>query len=37
MKVVAYQMTLLVESSDHALTPQLRRELRTGIRAAGTR
>ncbi len=37
MKVVAYQMTLLVESSDHALTPQLRRELRTEIRAAGAR
>jgi predicted regulator of Ras-like GTPase activity (Roadblock/LC7/MglB family) len=34
MKVVAYQMTLLVESSDHVLTPQLRRELRTEIRAA---
>jgi predicted regulator of Ras-like GTPase activity (Roadblock/LC7/MglB family) len=32
MKVVAYQMTLLVESSDHVLTPQLRRELRTEIR-----
>jgi predicted regulator of Ras-like GTPase activity (Roadblock/LC7/MglB family) len=31
MKVVAYQMTLLVESSDHALTPKLRRELRTEI------
>jgi hypothetical protein len=34
MKIVAYQMTLLVESSDHVLTPQLRRELRTEIRAA---
>jgi predicted regulator of Ras-like GTPase activity (Roadblock/LC7/MglB family) len=34
MKIVAYQMTLLVESSDHALTPQLRRELRTKIRRA---
>jgi hypothetical protein len=34
MKVVAYQMRLLVESSDHVLTPQLRRELRTEIRAA---
>ena len=32
MKVVAYQMTLLVESSDHVLTPQLRRELRTEMR-----
>jgi uncharacterized protein len=28
MKIVAYQMTVLVESSDHALTPQLRQELR---------
>lgn len=34
MKIVAYQMTLLVESSGHVLTPQIRRELRTGIRAA---
>jgi hypothetical protein len=34
MKIVAYQMTLLVESSGHVLTPQLRRELRTGTRAA---
>jgi hypothetical protein len=33
MKVVAYQMTLLVESSDHVLTPKLRRELRTEIRS----
>ena len=33
MKIVAYQMTLLVESSGHVLTPQIRRELRTGIRA----
>ena len=32
MKVVAYQMTLLVESSDHALTPQLRQELRNEMR-----
>lgn len=32
MKIVAYQMTLLAESSDYALTPQLRRELRTEIR-----
>ena len=31
MKIVAYQMTLLVESSGHVLTPQLRRELRTEI------
>ena len=41
MKIVAYQMTLLVESSDHALTPQLRQELRNemrnGIRSARTR
>jgi uncharacterized protein len=28
MKIVAYQMTLLVESSDHVLSPQLRQELR---------
>jgi hypothetical protein len=34
MKIVAYQMTLLVESSGHVLTPQIRRELRSGIRAA---
>jgi hypothetical protein len=34
MKIVAYQMTLLVENSGHVLTPQIRRELRTGIRAA---
>jgi uncharacterized protein len=27
MKIVAYQMTLLVESSDHVFSPQLRREL----------
>jgi uncharacterized protein len=33
MKIVAYQMTLLVESSGHVLTPQLRRELRTEIGA----
>jgi len=37
MKIVAYQMTLLVESSDHVLTPQLRRELRTKIRRADIR
>ena len=41
MKIVAYQMTLLVESSDHALTPQLRQELRNemrnGMRGARTR
>ncbi|MBV9795271.1 MAG: roadblock/LC7 domain-containing protein [Actinobacteria bacterium] len=34
MKIVAYQMTVLVESSGHVLTPQLRRELRTGTQAA---
>src|ERR1700684_3897671 len=34
MKIVAYQMTLLVEGSGHALTPQLRRELRTGLSTA---
>ncbi len=34
MKIVAYQMTLLVESSGHVLTPQLRRELRTGLSTA---
>jgi uncharacterized protein len=34
MKIVAYQMTLLVEGSGHVLTPQLRRELRTGLRTA---
>jgi len=34
MKIVAYQMTLLVENSGHVLTPQIRRELRTGLRAA---
>lgn len=28
MKVVGYQMTLLVENSGHALTPRLRQELR---------
>lgn len=28
MKVVGYQMTLLVESSGHVLTPRLRQELR---------
>jgi uncharacterized protein len=34
MKIVAYQMTLLVESSGHVLTPQLRRELRSEFGAA---
>lgn len=34
MKVVGYQMTLLVESSGHVLTPKLRRELRNQVRAA---
>jgi uncharacterized protein len=34
MKIVAYQMTLLVESSGHVLTPQLRRELRAEIGTA---
>ncbi|HEY2522827.1 MAG TPA: roadblock/LC7 domain-containing protein [Streptosporangiaceae bacterium] len=34
MKIVAYQMTLLVESSGHVLTPQIRRELRNEPRAA---
>ena len=34
MKIVAYQMTLLVEGSGHVLTPQLRRELRTGLSTA---
>jgi predicted regulator of Ras-like GTPase activity (Roadblock/LC7/MglB family) len=33
MKIVAYQMTLLVESSGHVLTPQLRRELHSGFQA----
>jgi uncharacterized protein len=33
MKIVAYQMTLLVESSGHVLTPQLRQELRAEIGA----
>ncbi|WP_449289729.1 roadblock/LC7 domain-containing protein [Nocardiopsis sediminis] len=28
MKIVAYKMTLLVESAGHALTPQLRNQLR---------
>jgi predicted regulator of Ras-like GTPase activity (Roadblock/LC7/MglB family) len=41
MKIVAYQMTLLVESSDHVLSPQLRQELRsemhTGMRDARIR
>lgn len=31
LKIVAYQMTLLVESSDHVLSPQLRRELRNEL------
>lgn len=35
MKVVGYQMTLLVESSDHVLTPRLRQELRNEVRTAG--
>jgi predicted regulator of Ras-like GTPase activity (Roadblock/LC7/MglB family) len=34
MKIIAYQMTLLVESSGHVLTPQIRRELRDETRAA---
>ena len=34
MRIVAYQMTLLVESSGHILTPQLRRELGTDTGAA---
>jgi predicted regulator of Ras-like GTPase activity (Roadblock/LC7/MglB family) len=37
MKVIAYQMTLLVESSGHVLTPQLRKELRTDIRGVHIR
>ncbi|GAA3965905.1 roadblock/LC7 domain-containing protein [Thermobifida alba] len=32
MKIVAYQMTLLVENAGHVLTPQLRSELREVIR-----
>jgi uncharacterized protein len=32
MKVVGYQMTLLVENSAHVLTPGLRKELRNEIR-----
>lgn len=31
MKVVAYQMALLVENAGHVLTPQLRRELRGAL------
>lgn len=31
LKVVAYQMTLLVDSAGHVLTPQLRRELRGAL------
>jgi uncharacterized protein len=31
MKVVGYQMTLLVENSGHVLTPRLRQELRSEI------
>jgi uncharacterized protein len=34
MKIIAYQMTLLVESSGHVLTPQIRRELRDETSAA---
>ena len=34
MKVVGYQMTLLVESSDHVLTPRLRRELSSEMRSS---
>jgi predicted regulator of Ras-like GTPase activity (Roadblock/LC7/MglB family) len=34
MKIVAYQMTRLVESSGHVLTPQIRQELRGEPRAA---
>jgi uncharacterized protein len=38
MKVVGYQMTLLVENSGHVLTPRLRQELRSethhGLRSA---
>jgi predicted regulator of Ras-like GTPase activity (Roadblock/LC7/MglB family) len=34
MKIIAYQMTRLVESSGHVLTPQIRRELRDETRAA---
>jgi uncharacterized protein len=34
MKIVAYQMTRLVENSGHVLTPQIRRELRTELSAA---
>jgi uncharacterized protein len=31
MKVVAYQMTLLVENAGHVLTPELRMELREAL------
>lgn len=31
MKVVAYQMALLVDNAGHVLTPQLRRELRGAL------
>ncbi|HEY0716417.1 MAG TPA: roadblock/LC7 domain-containing protein [Streptosporangiaceae bacterium] len=34
MKIVAYQMTRLVESSGHVLTSQIRQELRGEARAA---
>jgi uncharacterized protein len=34
LKIIAYQMTLLVESSGHVLTPQIRHELRSETRAA---
>lgn len=32
MKIIAYQMTLLVENAGHVLTPQLRSELREIVR-----
>lgn len=31
MKVIAFQMTLLVENAGHVLTPQLRKELRAAL------
>ncbi len=34
MKIIAYQMTRLVENSGYVLTPQIRRELRTELSAA---
>ena len=34
MKIIAYQMTRLVEDSGHVLTPQIRHELRSETRAA---